>query len=158
MAKSKKNKPPAIVAQEHGSVWLRQHAEVVHDETMVAGITRARVKCECRLDWYEHRALINERQHAAGLRFRVDWCIGSEEQCIIGSYGQTLRGGTAEFSEAKVAARRRVNRAVAALSVSEAKAAIAVCGMDEWASGSLPTLRDALTTLAKHYGLPDERH
>jgi hypothetical protein len=53
----------------------------------------------------------------------------------------------------QLAARRRIAAAVALLGRDLAPIVIDVCCFDEWASGRLPALRDALTMLADHYGL-----
>jgi hypothetical protein len=97
--------------------------------------------------------LLEERQHQAGLRFRSAWLLATAERQMIASY-RIRAPGRAEFTEARLAARARIARALAFLTRPEAAVVIAVCGLDEWASGALPTLRTALTTLADHWGLP----
>jgi hypothetical protein len=140
------------VSQEHGSPYLPQHVPVVVEETMAAGVTRARVKHECRLDWYAGRMLITDRQFDAGIRLRADWTISNAERRVTSTYGQAVVGAM-DFTAAQLGARRRMVKALAAMTLDEARVALDVCAFDEWASGRLPTLRDALTSLADHYGL-----
>jgi hypothetical protein len=112
-----------------------------------------RVKFECRLDWYQDKASIDDRQHAAGLRFRADWLLAAAQPKVVGTYGLRARGPN-EFRDHQLAARRRAARALALLDPAERAAVIEVCGFDHWAAGRLPALRAALATLADHYGLP----
>ncbi len=140
-------------AQEHGSELAMLRRAIVIEETMQAGVTRARVKCECRLEWYMYHALIDDRQLAAGLRFRADWIIAVSEPKVIADYGQTI-AGPMTFSEQRMAARRRINSAHRSLRDADRKLVIvAVCGMDEWAIRKTMTLREGLDDLAQHYGL-----
>lgn len=159
MSKRKAKRP--MQAQEHGSqvAMLRRPIEV--GERFEPGTTRrvtgARVKHECRLDWYNERAIINDRQHAAGIRFRGDWLIGTAEPRVIAGYAQAL-AGSAEFSELRISARRRVRRALDALVPANGTPAqllviVAVCGQDEWAHKGTQMLREGLDRLANHYGL-----
>jgi hypothetical protein len=122
----------------------------------LSGIVARRVRHECRLDWYLDKASLNDRQHAAGIRFRRDWQLAAADTKVIGTYGLRMPGGV-DFREVQLAARQRVGKALLAAGREHGPVLVDVCGFDNWASGRLPLLRDGLTLLADHYGLPDAR-
>lgn len=141
------------VAADLGPAERAQHGDLAARATEVAGITGRRVKHECRLDWYQDKASLDDRQHDAGLRFRRDWLVATAPPKLIGTYGPRLGATGQDFREMQLAARRRVGRALLTLGDELGAVVIAVCGFDEWASGRLPRLREALTLLADHYGI-----
>src|SRR3954452_1178700 len=96
---------------------------------------------------------LTERQYAAGLRFRADWLLATAGRSLIGRYDLRIPGRDS-FTELQVAARQRIARALERLAGPERAVAIDVCGFDNWASGRLPRLREALGRVADHYGLP----
>jgi hypothetical protein len=98
---------------------------------------------------------IIDRQYEAGLRFRRDWQFADASAKVIGTYGPQMSRAERrqDFTEMQLAARRRIASAIALLGSDLAPIVIDVCCFDEWASGRLPALRDALTSLADHYGL-----
>jgi hypothetical protein len=153
--KSSTKRKTSVLAQEHGSPWLQQHVPVVVDETMAAGITRARVKHECRLDWYLDRMMLTDRQHAAGIVFRTKWLLGAASTHVTSGYGNRI-SGSADFAVAQISARRWMKRALDEVGMRAGEVLISVCGMDEWASGDLPILRVALDDVADMEGM--ERH
>ena len=140
---------------DHGTPERARHGELVRHETMDAGVVGKRVKHECRLDWYADKGSIVDRQYDAGLRFRRDWAVAASSAKVTGTYGPQISRaeGRQDFTEMQLAARRRIAAAVALLGRDLAPIVIDVCCFDEWASGRLPALRDALTMLADHYGL-----
>jgi hypothetical protein len=140
---------------DHGPPERARRGELVPRETAIAGIGGRRVKHECRLDWYQDKASILDRQHAAGLRFRRDWSLATAHPTLIGKYTLRVRGHH-EFSDSQIAARRRVETAIRLLGQELAEIAVDVCCYDNWAAGRLPKLRDALTLLADHYGMARE--
>ncbi len=147
--------PPAAAgpAADHGPQERAQHGTLVPRETMVAGLVGRRVKHECRLDWYWDRCSIVDRQHEAGIRFRRDWGFATARPTVTSRYGPRLTSH-AEFSEQQLAARRRVADAIGKLGVEAGRIVIDVCCFDNWAAERLPRLREALSLLADHYGLP----
>jgi len=153
MARAKARSRASLPAADHGSPERAQHGELVSRETMVAGVTGKRVKHACRLDWYLDKASLVDRQHAAGLRFRRDWHLAAARPTLTGRYGLRVPGHH-EFTESQLAARRRVRDAVMALDRELVEIVVDVCCFDNWASGRLPRLRDALSLLADHYRLP----
>lgn len=156
MAKARKARRHAVGSDvDHGTPERANHGELVARETMVAGITGKRVKHECRLDWYWDKGSIVDRQHEAGLRFRRDWEFASAAATVVGAYGPRIarltgRGG---FTDTQLAARRRTEAAITLLGRDLASVVVDVCCFDNWASGSLPSLREALSILADRYGL-----
>ena len=153
-ARKQRRRADATMA-DHGTPERARHGELVRRETMVAGVVGKRVKHECRLDWYADKGSIIDRQYDAGLRFRRDWQFAATAAKVIGTYGPQIAraDGRQDFTEMQLAARRRIAAAVALLGRDLAPIVIDVCCFDEWASGRLPALRDALTMLADHYGL-----
>lgn len=156
MSKRKAKRP--MQAQEHGSDYAKLRRPIVIDETMIAGVTRARVAHETRLDWYNYRALIDDRQRAAGKRFNEDWIQANAEPRVVSSYARTATG-IADYTEECLRARRRVLHALNDLGQGIQAGTyrlivISVCGKDEWAHRGTQTLREALNLLAHHYRLP----
>jgi hypothetical protein len=157
-ARARKSRRPTAPVADHGTPERAQHGELATRETIVAGVTGKRVKHECRLDWYWDKGSIIDRQHEAGLRFRRDWHFAAAAPSVVGAYGARISrlAGLRDFTETQLAARRRSAAAIALLGRDLAAIVVDVCCFDNWASGRLPALRDALTMLADHYGL--QRH
>jgi len=156
MAKARRaRRQIAAEIADHGTAERAQHGELVARETLTAELTGKRVKHECRLDWYWDKGSIIDRQYEAGLRFRRDWQFADAAAKVIGTYGPQISRAERrhDFTEMQLAARRRIASAIALLGCDLAPIVIDVCCFDEWASGRLPALRDALTKLADHYGL-----
>jgi hypothetical protein len=156
MARRKTAATTALPPADHGTAERAQHGELVRHETEIRGVSGKRVKHDCRLDWYLDKSSIVDRQHAAGLRFAREWHLAAAKPTLVGTYGLRVRGHH-EFSEQQLGARRRVARAIALIGRDLAEIVIDVCCFDNWASGRLPALRDALTMLADHYGIARER-
>ena len=131
-----------------------RHDELVAQPTSAAGVVGRRVKHACRLDWYWDKASLDDRQHSAGLRFRRDWLLAVAAPKLIGTYGPRVGAAHEAFHDLQLEARRRVAKALVAVGRDLTPVLIDVCGHDEWASGRLPRLRDALTVLGDHYGMP----
>jgi hypothetical protein len=130
---------------------LAEPAEVVGPKEQLP--RPRRVRHECRLDWYSEKCSITDRQHAAGLRFRRDWLIGAAPPRLVGRYTMRLPPRP-DLSDGQLAARQRAARAAARLAPDLVRVVIDVCCFDAWAAERLPKLREALTCLADHYGLP----
>jgi hypothetical protein len=148
-----------------GTVEQRKRILIDRELTTAGGAKGARVKHECRLDWYWSRALLDDPQHTAGLRFRNDWEIGVVSTGVIGTYEQIITGDR-DFTEAQTAARRRLKGAHGALGAIPFSIVLDVCAYDKWASewerargwphkSGTVLLREALQELAKHYRLID---
>jgi hypothetical protein len=150
----RKAKRRQTAAADLGPPERARHGEVVPRATEAAGVIGRRVKHECRLDWYHDKASLDDRQYDAGIRFRRDWLLATAPPRLTGTYGPRVGTSVQDFHEIQLAARRRTARALLALGEELGAPVIAVCGFDEWASGRLPRLREALTLLADHYGMP----
>jgi hypothetical protein len=150
----RRSKSRSVAHADLGTPERAQHGALLPNATETAGMVGRRVKHECRLDWYWDKASLDDRQHAAGLRFRRDWLRAAAAPKLTGTYGPRLGTGRDDFHALQLAARRHVARALLAVGQELAPVLIAVCGFDEWASGRLPQLREALVLLADHYGLP----
>jgi hypothetical protein len=153
MARTKRVPHALANPADHGPAERAQHDTLLPHATEAAGVVGKRVKHECRLDWYVDKGSIVDRQHEAGLRFRRDWLLAVATQRMIGTYGPRMSGGQ-DFTTAQLAARGRVGRVMACLGRDVAPIVVDVCCFDRWASGGLPILRDGLTALADHYGIP----
>jgi hypothetical protein len=153
MARTKRVPLALANPADHGPAERAQHDTLLPHATEAAGVVGKRVKHECRLDWYLDKGSIIDRQHEAGLRFRRDWLLAVATQRMIGTYGPRMSGGQ-DFTTAQLAARCRVGRFMACLGRDVAPIVVDVCCFDRWASGGLPILREGLTALADHYGIP----
>jgi len=156
VTRRKRRAQPAREEADCGPPERANRGELTPRATGIPGVAARRVKFECRLDWYQEKGSINDRQHAAGIRFRRDWQLAAASTKVIGTYGLRMPGG-GEFREAQIAARRRAAKAITMLETDLARIVIDVCGYDNWAAARLPALREALTRLADHYGMPRER-
>lgn len=161
--------------------WLKGDVVTVGLESERLQIAKATL--ECRLDWYERRALISERQHEAGMRARHLFRRAIFPPSCTSSYAQVSgRGGNTPDMEES---RQRLRNALigASLAVSDGRRSqfrilmikgeqrfpdflplrlkgighvvMAVCGLDEWAGGSqrLMQLREGLGNLADYWQL-----
>jgi hypothetical protein len=149
----RKAKRRESVAADLGSTLRGQHGELAPRATDTPGVVGRRVRHECRLDWYQDKSSIDDRQHEAGLRFRRDWLLATAQPKLTGTYGPRLGTTVQDFHEMQLLARRRIGKALLFLGDELGAVVIAVCGFDEWASGRLPRLREGLTLLADHYGI-----
>ena len=109
MSRRKLRRSPRELA-DLGPPERAQHGELVPRPTALAGLVGRRVKHECRLDWYQDKASIDDRQHAAGMKFRRDWLLAAAAPKLVASYGPRV-GTRFDFGEAQLMARARVARA-----------------------------------------------
>jgi hypothetical protein len=176
----------SYVSQEHGSPYLPQHVPVVVEETMAAGVTRARALVECVVDRYHHRCQITDRQLAAGLRFRSLWRGASLPASVTGSYGERRGGGSG--IDGNTDARHALQSAIVGSGIGQhfgedapilvatlsgeryeplclpvrlrltGHVVVSVCGLDEWAGGTrrLDKLREGLSDLANYWRMESE--
>jgi Domain of unknown function (DUF6456) len=140
---------------DHGPPERARHGELVPRDTGMPGVSGRRVRHECRLDWYSDKCSITDRQHAAGLRFRTDWLLAAAPPKLIGRYALRLPPRH-DMSEVQLAARQRAAKAAVKLGPELLRVLVDVCCFDAWAAERLPRLREGLTLLADHYGLPRE--
>lgn len=142
-----------------------------------AAVTRASAApCESPLDWLHRRRdrdgepLITDEQFAAGERLRADhWFAGlaprvTASWSVVAPCSRGGAGSAGDLADNVLAARERVNRALAAVGPELAGVLVDVCchlrGLEQveqqngWALRSAKVvLQVALTGLARHYGL-----
>lgn len=144
-----------------------EEGAITTQETMAAGMKRAKVMHECRLDYYLLKGFLTDNQRDAGIRFRGDWETAAVSAGVIGAYEPAI-SGKAGFTHTQIEARDRVRKVVGKLGAIPSSILIAVCCYDTWAGdweearrwprrSGIALLRDALTDLAKHYGLTGGR-
>lgn len=137
-----------------------QHAggTLVEERELTAGgiatIRGRRARAECQLDSYRNLGLIEARQWEAGLTFRRIASIASLDRPVTASYEFRVPGQP-EMSDASIAARMRLRKALAILSENEAAIVTSTCIHDEPARERMPDLRSGLDGLADWLRLPD---
>ena len=147
---------------DRGTAERYRHGDVIElEETMQAGIVRARNLTQTALDRYSLRREINERQYDAGNRLYHQWRASGSQVSVTGRYGLRL-GHSPELSELQMDMRRRVDRALRAVGRQLAGVLVHVCLTDQpardWAVGvggppqaGILVLRLALDALADVY-------
>lgn len=139
-----------------------QHGDVIDlEETIQAGLRRARNRTQTVLDRYLLRREISERQYDAGNKLYRQWRASGSQVSVTGRYGPRL-GHSPERSEFQIDMRRRVDAALRDVGKQLSAVLVHVCLCDlparDWAirSGGAPqagivVLRLALDALADHY-------
>ncbi len=155
-------------ASDLGSLSLagrRAHGDVIElEETVQAGVRRARVRTQTMMDRYLYRDQISQRQYDAGMRLYAAWRAAGSAQTVVAHYGLRIKGG-GEMSQRQAAVRADVTAALVAVGTRLASVLVHVCLCDqaagEWgerqrgkAADGIPVLRLALDSLADHWGLP----
>ena len=134
------------------------------EETIDAGIKRARVRTQTMLDRYLAREQITQRQFDAGQRLHGTWRAAGSAQTVVASYGLRVAGG-GDMTQRQAALRSDVTSALLSTGNRLASILVHVCLCDEaagtWgerhrgkAADGIPVLRLALDCLADHWGLP----
>ena len=160
MAKKRKNKQ--LQPSDFGTRERGQHDEIQLEETMVAGVNRARVS-NSQLDRMYKRSEISYRQFDAGERFASAWYIGCRGTTVTANYDVRIPSSSLEVEQHVVRARRSVKKALDAVGPLAA-IVVHVAGLDlaasEWAvmhdhdkRSGITVLRMALDALADHYGV-----
>lgn len=139
-----------------------QHGDAIElEETIQAGVRRARNRTQTVLDRYLLRRQITQRQYDAGSKIYRQWRASGSQASVTGRYGPRL-GHSPERSEHQIDMRRRVDRALRDVGSQLSAVAVHVCLCDlparDWAirAGGAPqagivVLRLALDALADHY-------
>ena len=114
-----------------------RHGKVVRlEETMQAGVLRARVLTTRPLDRYQHKALISQTQWLAGDKFSRDWHTGCRGARVTSLYDVRIVGGSVD-NERMVDARERVKHALRDIGRQLRPVVIHVCALDlsagDWA-------------------------
>ena len=115
----------------------QRHGGVVRlEETMQAGVLRARVLTTRPLDRYRHKDQITELQWMAGDRFSRDWHTGCQGARVTSLYDVRIVGGSVD-NERMVDARERVKNALRNIGRQLTPIVVHVCGLDlpagDWA-------------------------
>ena len=139
-----------------------RHGDVIDlEETMQAGVRRARNRTQNVLDRYLLRREISERQFDAGTRLYRQWRASGSQLSVTGRYGPRL-GSSPEKSEFQMDMRRRVDLALRDVGKQLSAVLVHACLCDlparDWATriGGAPqagivVLRLGLDALADHY-------
>ncbi len=164
------------------SPFRRQHGSIGPEMRIVDGTSRQVTAdaAESPLGWLarrrdrQGRPLIEESEFAAGERLRADFTIAGLSQRVTASWEQSIASGSSGRSggpgdnlvmgERAMDARRRVNRALAAVGPGLAGILLEVCCLTSGLEAAerrlgLPqragkvVLQIALSRLAEHYGL-----
>ncbi len=134
---------------------------VILEETMRAGVKRARVTLETALDWYYAKNVLcaddanrNQLLYDTGMELRNDWTLAGLDPLVISPYKELTSGGTIEeFMAMREDAYRRWRKAIEAVGPIAANEVIEVCCMGNRVGRvGLEILRRGLDVLARHYG------
>lgn len=154
--KPKPEKPPLFDA---GPQEREQHGDYVLEETMKAGVYRARNRSPFALDAYFNRKLLgtgkdNARRFEAGDKLRTDWTLAGLTPDVIGSYEQVIAScDLSNWAVTRLDAYQRWQRAVKAVGPIASDEVLGCCclgltiGRDR-----MVLLRRGLEVLAVHYG------
>lgn len=159
---STKRRPADVIQADTGPMERHQHGDAIElEETIHAGLRRARNRSQTILDRYLLRRQISERQYDAGSKIYRQWRASGSQVSVTGRYGPRL-GHSPEKSEYQIDMRRRVDLALRDVGSQLSAVLVHVCLCDlparEWAIGAggapqagIVVLRLALDALADHY-------
>lgn len=158
---SKPPMPPKPTAEDYGTAHRAQHNGGIVlepiDRALAGDVTRrrARVRFECRLDWYHSKGAISDAQWVAGMKLRALWLGAHGAPRVIGTYG-SVRFGSGGLDE-QIERQERYDKAIKLVSSALRDVAVTVCGLDTWAGSAERTkgLRDALNALAMAWRIPE---
>ena len=133
----RKRKAKRVTADYGAAAVQERHGRVVRlEETMQAGVLRARVLTTRPLDRYLHKDLISDAQWFAGDRFSRDWHLGCQGARVTSLYDVRIVGGSVD-NERMVDARERVKHALRDVGRQLRPMIVHVCGLDlsagDWA-------------------------
>ena len=159
---SLKQRAAALAQSDTGPRERHQHGDAIElEETMQAGLRRARNHSQTALDRYFIRRQITERQYDAGNKIYRQWRASGSQVSVTGRYGPRL-GHSPEKSEYQIDMRRRVDLAMRETGTQLSAVLVHVCLCDlparDWAvsvggapQAGIVVLRLALDALADHY-------
>ncbi len=164
---SRRHKKPRKISAggihaDTGPKERHQHGDVIElEETMRAGLRRARNRTQTVLDRYLLRREISDRQYDAGNRLYRQWRASGSQMSVTGHYGPRL-GHSQDKSEFQIDMRGRVDAALRDVGKQLSAVLVHVCLCDlparNWALGiggapqaGIVVLRLALEALADHY-------
>lgn len=158
---------PARSGSDFGALSLKARekmGDVIElEETVQAGIKRARVRSQSMLDRYLLRDQITRRQYDAGERLHRAWRASGAAPMVVANYGPRIKGG-GDISDHQAALRADVGTVLTAMGSRQASVLVHVCLCDEaagdWgdryrgrATDGIPILRLALDGLADYWGM-----
>lgn len=162
----KRKKAAKPSSDDYGSDWRAQHMDGMEKEVRDRSGTGQptsfgmRAKAECKLDAYWGRMLITWKQYQAGMVIRRLWVAAHMEAKVTGSYGDRIEGN-GDWQATCNDAKKTLMQAMESLGGRLQPVAYQVCCEDAWANArsaakrGLPTLRDALDGLARHFQISD---
>lgn len=139
-----------------------QHGDAIEiEETIQAGLRRARNRSQTILDRYLLRRQISDRQYDAGNKIYRQWRASGSQASVTARYGPRL-GHSPEKSDHQIDMRHRVDMALRDVGSQLSAVLIHVCLCDlparDWAiaiggapQAGIVVLRLALDALADHY-------
>lgn len=151
-----------VIQADTGPRERHQHGDTIElEETIHAGLRRARNRSQTILDRYLLRRQISERQYDAGNKIYRQWRASGSQVSVTGRYGPRL-GHSPEKSEHQIDMRHRVDLALRDVESQLSAILVHVCLCDlparDWAIGiggapqaGIVVLRLALDALADHY-------
>ena len=157
-----KRQPEKIIQSDTGPIERYQHGDAIElEETIQAGMRRARNRSQTILDRYLLRRQISDRQYDAGNKIYRQWRASGSQTSVTGRYGPRL-GHSPEKSDHQIDMRHRVDMALRDVGSQLSAVLIHVCLCDlparDWAlsiggapQAGIVVLRLALDALADHY-------
>lgn len=167
MAKRKQAEDPQV--SDFGTPEARRQAFHIVEQPDPQDRATKRVRVDSGLiDWYLRRDYLAQLQADALRKWQTDAYLAGLLPACIGGYGQSIRGGVAEFSDLKIAAISRRTHAIAFLAglAPHAVAIVDAVAVNEKPAGrwmmenlggspneALNMLRRYAGALARFYGL-----
>ena len=158
----KKRRTQNVIQADTGPSERYQHGDAIEiEETIQAGLRRARNRSQTILDRYLLRRQISDRQYDAGNKIYRQWRASGSQASVTGRYGPRL-GHSPEKSDHQIDMRHRVDMALRDVGSQLSAVLIHVCLCDlparDWAitiggapQAGIVVLRLALDALADHY-------
>ena len=126
---SKKHEPFEVPNQ-----FAIQHGNYKLEETIKAGVRRARNKNVLVLDTYLSKEQITKNQFDAGITLYSLWLRAGGTQRTIISYEKVRYGRIDDLNEKNILAKKRMNEAFETVGDQLSRCLFAVCCMGEYAS------------------------
>lgn len=149
-----------LARSDYGTGERLQHGSVILEETMRAGVKRARNTSETILDVYLRQGRLakdKSRAHAlydAGIRLRADWLVAGLEPRVTSRYSDLISEGCIQsFSGYRIDAYNDWQKAIEKVGQEFSDTVINVCCLGEKVGrGNMEPLRCGLARLAVGYG------
>lgn len=105
------------------------------------------------LSYMLRRGFIAQRQHDGGLRWKQDYQLGITQPKVTARLDESGRGGTENWTQKRLAARKRWQKAGEYLGKDEYLACFSVVLEDDSTNGRIVLVRSGLRALADWYGV-----